>query len=250
MVLSIVRQTKEGISGFMDYSMYVTSPLCEKDVYDIECRIGKRLPSQMRELLLEVGFLNNVIHGDWPQDAEEFIAMQKDIPNDHIAVVGDGAGNYICINDAGGVSFWDHELSILKHKSYNFEYFLQRNLREPENKVIISWRVQLSFDSAFEDEVLVEISKVLGQEINGAWQYSGVSPAGVKSYELHYGDSMNEKCLHRLVYDKWKCNQISVDLSIPITEIKEYQCKFALLSSNPRIGFKLVNYGIGEFGDD
>jgi hypothetical protein len=228
----------------IDKSLYVLDQLSDDSISIIELKSKRRIPTVLRKFMSEIGFLHNVIAGDWAQDEQSFVEMQEVVPNGYVAFMGDGCGNYYVTSDDESVLLWDHEDGKLHSQNCHFMEFIERYLREPEPIDSLSWQVQLSFDCSNETVIIDLLSKRFGLKTVGKWKFEEKSSAGVSSYILKYKSGNGDGSIGKLTNKDWEWDMISMDFTVPIQDIARYKRIFDELSSMNEIRFKLINYGI------
>jgi hypothetical protein len=96
---------------------YMLDSLDPDVIAEIESELGCKIPEPLCSLLVRIGFLQNVIAGDWPGSRREFLSMQEYMPDGCVAFMGDGAGNYYVMCSDGKLVFWDHETNQTGNRS-------------------------------------------------------------------------------------------------------------------------------------
>jgi hypothetical protein len=236
----------------IDSEKYVLDPILEDQIAEIEEQIGQEIPNELRDVVSQVGFLQNAIGGDWPQSAREFIEMQEWIPEGHVAFMGDGAGNYYVVSTDSQLLFWDHETGGLTECSGDFKSFINGILLDPDPLDEVSWHVQLSFD-VNEDQVIIELLvDGFGLHLLGGWEFKDTSPAGVSEYLMRFEENGKLGVISKLSYAGWDHDIVSFNRVIPIANISQHREMFQDFESDASLRFKLVNYGImpTDLGDD
>lgn len=136
----------------LELKNYVIDPIGNVDIVAIEQKIERAISVELREVISRFGFLQNMIGGDLAGNVAEFIDMQTYIPQEYVAFMSDGAGNYYVITPDNHVFFWDHETLELTETD-SFESFINGFIRQPEPLSEVSWHTQLSFETkTVEDE--------------------------------------------------------------------------------------------------
>lgn len=224
--------------------IYILDPLSSEDISAIETALEKKIPEPLRSLLVKVGFLQNAISGDWPLSAQEFIEMQKWIPDGYTAFINDGAGNCYVTSDQGGLHLWDHEINRICNTEYDFISFIDNSLRDPEPINSLSWRVQMAFDAKDDEKVMSALSKYFCIHVVGQWTFKDISPAGVSTYLLPVSEAGRQTAISKQVYAGWSRDIYYLNKVIPIAEIAKHKEIFQIMERDQAIGFKLINYGI------
>jgi hypothetical protein len=223
---------------------YILDSIHEDVLRIIEARISRVIPTQLRELLATVGFLQNAIGSNWPESSEEFVRMQDQIPQEYVAFADDGAGNHFIVSIDNHVSLWNHEELTSNDMGMEIKAFISEIIRDPEPLDELSWQVQMAFSSNNEEIIFVTLFDEFGMRVMGEWQFDGTEKSGVSTFHRKVTSGSAHTRLEKLACDTWDVDIISHNLSIPIVDVPRYKNIFAQMRDNPALGFKLVNYGI------
>lgn len=223
---------------------YYLDPQDSESIESIEHAVGRPMPVKLRELLENIGFLQNAI-SDWPESVNEFVSMQECIPEPYYAVIGDGAGNYFILDKSETLLLWDHETGQSTPAGETFDQCINGNLRPPEDLEDLSWQIQLSLKAKSDESAISFYSDLLGFNKIGPWVKKGTSPAGVERYKADWTlttANLNSS-ISKSKYHAWQKNMYSVDLSISLDDIKVWKEKLKQLEAS-EVDFNVVSYGL------
>ncbi len=223
---------------------YMLDSLDPDVIAEIESELGCKIPEPLCSLLVRIGFLQNVIAGDWPGSRREFLSMQEYMPDGCVAFMGDGAGNYYVMCSDGKLVFWDHETNQTDGMDQDFEDFITGLVRDPEPPDKLAWRTQLAFDSNNDAVVLGLLGQYLGVKVAGDWAFKDTSPDDVYTYTLPVTTEEGPSIVSKQRYEGWSNDIYYFNKVIPTSQIEQYKRIFDALENDTSVKFTLIDYGI------
>jgi hypothetical protein len=232
-------------------SRYITVPLSESEVSELEHTCGQSFPPAVREWLKTVGAPQNVCHR-LPVDESHFAEMQECLPagiEGLFAFASDeDLAAVFALDPVGHVIQLDYETRELIQVPGTLTDYVLSNLATPIPLAKAKWHTQLSFTTADEKAIVAELSRSLSLTDLTGWEYEGTSPADVVTHINRCTSPHGPTRISRLEHHGWSTPAYFFNCRIAIDDIRSFKSLFRRFQ-NLGLGFKLINYGLLDLDD-
>jgi hypothetical protein len=222
----------------VDLSRFITCPLRDDELQDLERAAAQPIPSGFRHFLSKVGFPQNLVPSAFQ---DERAILEAQVYGRNVGFVFAEPGEVVLAETpSGAIVEIDGDRQRLAHGS--FDDFVVSEMRDPTEPALLCWAVQLCFATDAESGVRATLQELLGVTFADRWQQQSLSSAGVTS-ECALPVNGRGARLKRLSYPGWSTPMFFLNQSVAPPSMSEFKSYVRGWSASP-LGFKLVNYGI------
>ena len=227
----------------IDLSKFVVTPLTDAEFAELAAECDRCIPDSVRQLLQTIGVPQNVCYS-LPEDEDSFLSYQQGIPTEYCVFARDDCDdNLYAIGPDDLLYRLDPYESAIHKQPESLETWLLEHVNDPAQDSNPVWKVQLSFTTGNEQDVLALLAKTFQLSDIADWQFKDKSPADVVTHHRNCLTAEGPSYVSRQQYHGWQTPIFYFNRDIPASGIREAKLAFRDFK-DAEVGFKLINYGV------